>query len=63
MLNVVAGAELIEPASARERDTLRALGAQATARLGCQLRMRAGLDSAAELVLALPVRSNSSPSQ
>ena len=63
VLTVVAGAEWVEPASARERETLRALGAQPAARLGCQLRIRSALDSAAELTLALPARANSPPSQ
>jgi ferredoxin len=49
-VRVQRGAELLEPASARERETLHSAGAAADERLGCQLSVCA--NASGELVLS-----------
>jgi ferredoxin len=64
LVSVVAGAEAFEPPVARERETLRELGAKAATRLGCQLKLRSDASLLPEgVVLALSDPSKSAPSQ
>lgn len=51
-VRVVHGAELLELASTRERDTLRFAHAADDERLGCQLSVRADADGVIELELS-----------
>ncbi len=54
LLQVVAGAEALQPPLQRERATLQQLGAGPDQRLGCQICIRMELGSESEAVVLLP---------